>query len=157
MNFVDMRRLSPDHRRHVESLLDQRTQVAWQFTTVASVLGVGVAFLTIERTVPEGVLLAVGMSFALFTVASLLVWMLGWRRVLDMRRDLDEGQLATRTGPIERIETKDNAYGETVTHVTIAGVRHTTRERLFDGFQAGETVAVEHLPRSGVPLAVRHA
>ena len=96
-------------------------------------------------------------AVALVAVGAGVVWIFAWRRVLAMKRDLAGRTLATVTGTLDRIDQVKNSQGETITHVTVHGVRFTTRAGFFEGFEAGESVAVDHLPRCRVPLGVRHA
>ncbi len=155
-----MRSLSREHKKKVEDLIRARTQTAWQFTSaggmVAALFMVFVArrALSGSEASPNTLVSYTALALAVWIG---LAWWLGWRRIFAMRLDLRIGRLETTTGPMEAIEVVRNAYGELITHVTIDGVRYTTRDALFDGFEQGSEVTVDYLPRSRVPLSVHPA
>ena len=148
---------SPAHRQHVQTLISERTQIARQFTYAGAIIGISGLVGLFPSALEEGVAVAVAMSVGLTILVAAMLWWFGWRRVFMMKQDLAEGQLDTVSGKLERLDRIKNAYGETITHATLAGTRHTTREPLFDGFDKGEVLTIDRLPRSKVPLAVRHA
>jgi len=147
--------MSADHRRQVEVLIEHRTQVAWQFTLFGGLFGTIAALAAVGG--PWAAATALPISIAILTAVACIVWEAGWRGVQQMRSDLAEGRLATRTGRLDRLEQAGNTDAEIIVYATVDGMRFTNRENLFEGFLEGETIAVDHLPRSGIPLAARHA
>ncbi|MRG92785.1 hypothetical protein [Polyangium spumosum] len=94
-----------------------------------------------------------GLVIAVTVAIGLLVWYFGYRLVSLMVADLRAGEKRRITGKLERISSEGNAYGETITYVTLGGERFVTRGRFFDLCRGGEPIVVEVLPRSRVAIA----
>ena len=152
---MDAIAIPPDHRARIEMIIAERTVVARQFSMTAAVLTVVCVMIIFSAALNLGFFLGLLAAIGVMALAAFILWHLGWRQVVSMQQDLNEGSFATHRGRIDGIERNDNAHGETITTVTVGGIRHTTPDRMFEGLDFGDMVEVDHLPRSAVPLAVR--
>jgi len=148
--------LTPADRIIAELQLASRRSVANRFALIASI-AVGLFLLQMVassatrhfRTLP----VVIGVGIAVVIAIGLLVWYFGYRLVSRMAQDLEAGRKQRLTGRLEAITSVGNAYGETVTTITLRGEQFITRGKFFDACRGGEDVVVEILPLSRVALS----
>ncbi|MDC0748610.1 hypothetical protein [Polyangium mundeleinium] len=149
--------LTEEERALVSMQLASRRSVANRFAIIAAIPST----LFVLKVVLDGMgrgskgAALFGLAIAFVIVVGLLVWTFGYRLVALISADLAAGEKRRITGKIERITSEGNAYGETITYVTVGGERFVTRGRFFDRCRGGEAVALDVLPRSRVALTGR--
>lgn len=139
--------LSPPEVAQVERLLAARTRLAWTFTALSALATAGFAARRFDRLLagdPAHLLVVGGVA----SVVAVIVGIFGWRRVFALRADLRGGAKRVIEGPIDAIDTQNNAYGETITHVTIAGLKLVSRSPKHARWKVGEHATATYLPRS---------
>lgn len=150
---------SPSDRIEVRSLTAARTRIAWVFTATATaatavfLLRVFLRGLRVDGGEQTFVLMAVVLAITSGVVA----WRLGWRPVLALRRDAELGQKLVVRGQIGAIDRQQNAYGETITHAVVDGLKVVGRGEGMAAVNPGDEVIVDVLPESGFVIGVRRA
>lgn len=147
--------LTAEDRVLVSTQLASRRSVANRFATIAAIAtAVFLLKLFVSVRGGNGPALA-GLAIAMVITMGLLVWFFGYRLVSRIAADLAAGEKQTITGKIDDISSTGNAYGETITYVTVGGEKFVTRGRFFDRCRGGEPVELEILPRSRVAIRGR--
>ncbi|MDI1443860.1 hypothetical protein [Polyangium sp. 6x1] len=147
--------LTAEDRLLVSTQLASRRSVANRFATIAAIATtLFLLKLALSARGDKGPAL-VGLGIAMVIAIGLLVWYFGYRLVFLIAADLAAGEKQTITGKIDDISSVGNAYGETITYVTVGGEKFMTRGRFFDTCRGGEPVALEILPRSRVAIRGR--
>lgn len=148
--------LTPPEVEQVERLLAARTRIAWTFTALSALATAGFVVRRFDRILAGDAahLLVVG---GVVSVVAVIVGVFGWKRVFALRADLRGGEKRVIEGVIDAIDTQDNAYGETITHVTIAGLKlvgraprgqHDLTRPQHARWKVGERATAAYLPRS---------
>lgn len=155
---ADTRPLTVAETETVQRQLRARAGLAWRFT----ILALGPASLFVVRTArhasrlgrsDEQLVAAAGLGITALVVWG--VWRFGWRLVTEMRADLAGGQKQIVCGEITALDSQKNAYGETITHLTIQGVKLVSRAPALAAWKPGQRARVECLPRSRVVFGAR--
>lgn len=141
--------LTAAEQRHVAALLAARTRIAWGFTVLSALATAAFALKRLAGLVAAE-RSTLGLVAGLAAVVAALVWWFGWRLVFALRDDLRDGHKHTLQGTITALDSQPNAYGETITHVTIEGVRVVGRAPELATWRVGQRATVEVLPRSRV-------
>ena len=141
--------LSPADAQQLADLLATRTRIAWVFSALSALATSGFALKRTDGLL-AGDLRVIGVTGAVCAVVAALVWIYGWRRVIALRADLRDGHKLLLRGEISALDTQPNAYGETITHVTIAGIEVVGRAPALATWKVGQRATVEYLPRSRV-------
>jgi hypothetical protein len=134
----------------IQGMLRARTHLAQRFSTLAAAPALLFGLLQAQALGHPGGLPMTAASLALFALVGWIVWHFGWRLVRDMREDLAGGQKQIITGTIDSIDAQKNAHGETITHLTIGGVKLVSRAPAMGGWQPGQLARIEYLRRSKV-------
>ncbi|MDI1484007.1 hypothetical protein [Polyangium sp. y55x31] len=147
--------LTAEDRVLVSTQLASRRSVANRFATITAIAtAVFLVKLFVSVRGGNGPAL-VGLGIAFVITMGLLVWFLGYRLVSRIAADLAAGEKQTITGKIDDISSTGNAYGETITYVTVGGEKFVTRGKFFDRCRGGEPVELSILPRSRVAIRGR--
>lgn len=148
--------LTPEETTFAQERLRQYTRTARIFSGgVLAAIGAFVWKLARLRSAQTGDLATVGVLFAFVVLAGALAWRFGWRQIVAMKADLSAGRKECVEGPVEWLDRQDNAYGQTVTHLKVAGRRATSREPALATVKKGDRVELDFLPASGVVLSCR--
>lgn len=146
--------LSSAEAQQVTALLRARTRTAWMFTALAALATLGFAVRRLARMADHSAS-TLAVFVGVTTVVAALVWVFGWKLVIALRADLRDAHKRVMTGAITAIDVQPNAYGETITHVTVDGVKLVGRQPAFATWKIGQRVTVEFLPRSLVVFGGR--
>lgn len=149
--------LTPQERVLVEALIATRARVAHRFALLSGLLTLGFLVRTALRIAARSgraTPTLVAVEIAVVAVVLALVWHFGFRPLAAMRRDAAGGMKAIVEGEVSALSRIDNAYGETITRATIAGVKLMTKGTLFAGSKPGDRVRVTFLPGARLALSV---
>jgi hypothetical protein len=149
------RPMTDSERILVRGLLDRRKGVAVRMTVLVAIADLLFFLRMAAGSTRSGMKATYAVCGAATLVLAWIVWYFGWGLPRRMQRDLAGGVVHRRTGVVTRIARARNAYGETVTSVTIGPEELLTRSDIFEDAREGQTMEVEYLPRSKVALLAR--
>ena len=154
---LDTLPLTDSDRRLGEALLSARVRTAWSFTALAALatVGFGLRHLTHLRMYGQWNFHLLAILAVALGLIGFVVWWFGWRQTVQLRADLAAGTKHRLRGTVDKIDRLQNTYGETVTHVTVGGVRATSRESWMVEVAIGELLELEVLQTSRVVLSAR--
>ena len=153
ISAADTSPLTAAETETIRGMLAARTRLAHRFSALAaapSALFVLAALLRPERSGRSDELLLVAACLGVLALVSWIVWHFGWRLVRDMRADLSAGRKQIVRGVISSTDSQKNAYGETITHLVVQGLKLVSRSPEVAAWKSGQRVAIECLPRSKV-------